>query len=258
MRSDMAKLLIDAPRYKGHTDRSRKWGKRLKYNPDSDYEDEVNFVSSSRKRHGNSKSLGDYLTPMRRFLKKNVGRHWDDVYSEICQHIDCRTLDRYHFFQHVWQYVERDCWMGINGLIYTYGYGGPSRVHGFYVHPYTGVLSEQRGINWWQEEAAKKPPTPITHYRITDIAHYERIEGIWYYIENYTVEHEGVTEIPPYSWERKLIPNTEPQLYRVTWTERIHTCRQLNKKGLRQAGLENEIKEPRPLSRRQRRALKIM
>lgn len=46
-------------------------------------------------------SHGDRINPLVRMLYKNVGRSWNEVWSEICQTADRRTLRGIHLRQHV-------------------------------------------------------------------------------------------------------------------------------------------------------------
>lgn len=48
----------------------------------------------------------DHLGPLKRFLSSRVGRHWDDVWSEICAQLDRRGLLQEHVFVHLLQMVE--------------------------------------------------------------------------------------------------------------------------------------------------------
>jgi hypothetical protein len=79
MRDDMHKVVVERERH-GSTRKSRKWGQRLAFIADADYDDQPKFVSSARRRqYGyNHKWFSDVLGPLRRFLHSNVGRPWDN------------------------------------------------------------------------------------------------------------------------------------------------------------------------------------
>ncbi len=51
------------------------------------------------------KTFGDRTQPLTRMLRSNLGRPWDKVYSEICQHADSRSIRGYHIREHVWMEV---------------------------------------------------------------------------------------------------------------------------------------------------------
>lgn len=71
-----------------------------------------------RRRYRDYKGFGDRLRPLWRYLDKQVGRLWVDVWSDICAHADARSIDGYHLRTHVKQSVrERP-----DGSDFRYGY----------------------------------------------------------------------------------------------------------------------------------------
>jgi hypothetical protein len=60
----------------------------------------------SRRKH--QKFLNENLAPLRRFLHQSVGRPWNDVYSEISQHIRLSSAVQFHILQHIGDFVERN------------------------------------------------------------------------------------------------------------------------------------------------------
>ena len=99
MREDLAKCTTEHPRagargkcYKTH------YGGKVEIHPDPDH-DYLNefggYRSSARRRHWNYKEFTDVLAPLRGNLRANLGRRWDDVYSEFCQVLDRRGLSGY-------------------------------------------------------------------------------------------------------------------------------------------------------------------
>jgi hypothetical protein len=267
MRPDMAKLLTEAERY-GSWKPSRKWGKRLKYDPNSDYEDEVVGRAKMSRNQDHTKlggkDLSDVLNPLKGYLRANLGRSWDKIYSELSQNLDRRSVSGQHVFQHIWDYVAKNCWIGEGkpNKVYELFRNDPVLVDGFYIHPFTGLLREQRLPSRKAEKAARKAKEPITSIKISATERYEKFDGIWFYLNNYKVEHEATTTIFSY-YLREVSPRIEFEdengdkktLYTYKWTERFDVKRQLNGKELKKLGLENEIKEPRPLSRRESRRL---
>ena len=187
MKPYFSKLLTEQERV-GSKNKSAKWGRRLKYDPDSEYEDECSRVSMSR--HGiqyghDGKSLTDVLSPLRGFLRKNVGKKWNDVYSELCQGLDRRSVSGLHVFQHLWNYVEKDTAM-VDGQVYHYWRGGDLlpieksyRYEQYYVHPETGVLCQTNRTERWRYKA----PSSQCVQEIREGQRYQRIKGIWYFME---------------------------------------------------------------------------
>jgi len=144
MRNDMRHVLIDRPRHKswenGH--------ERNKYK--SNDEEAPNKETIRPKGRGvDRKDLSDNLAPLFRFLKSNVGRPWNKVYSEICENISLDSTLQRHILVHVKHAVHQDVEMGEDGLPYSvvkyyYNDNRPlmSRGHwdSFYVNPNTGIL----------------------------------------------------------------------------------------------------------------------
>ena len=270
MREDMAKLLTEAERY-GSSNPSQKWGKRLRYDPDSDYDNEIQRAGMSRRGNGhrshkiNGKELSDVLNPLQGYLRKSVGRPWDEVYSELCKNLDRRSVSGLHVFQHLWQFVAKNTVMCMDGEVREWGSRGGylSKPDWYYVHPYTGILCDSGHEGRWRYRYPKQEK-PVTEIRLSDIARYEQFDGIWYYCENYEIEHEGKTLIAPHFIRVKDTIKVDGEVddqgkplvfYLVKWTEHIDTKRQLNRKELKKAGLKNQAKPGKPFSRRDSKAL---
>ena len=104
MRKDMAKVVTEAPR-RGHANPSSKWGRRLtkdEYNLD-DHGASRGPTSRHRQYGWNAKEFSDVLGPLRGYLRKQVGRPWDKVWSEITHNLDSRSLDwAAHLRSHSW------------------------------------------------------------------------------------------------------------------------------------------------------------
>lgn len=156
MRSDFHKLLVEHPRVA----REQSWlpvralnrkrnayreAKRFKLDENLDVCDlycSAKLPMKSRRLGYRQKMFGENLNPLWRFLKKRVGQPWNDVYSEICVTLDCRTTIQYHVFQHLSFDVCTKTKRTHDGRVMRW-----SEVHGycdyensFYVDPDTGVL----------------------------------------------------------------------------------------------------------------------
>src|SRR5262245_6915882 len=109
MREDMSKVVIERPR-EGHGLPSRKTRLRIRrYDPDKEYDDLPSRVSGSRSKYIRPREIKDFsdlLGPLRRFLRKNVGRPWNLVYSEMKEILDDRKVTGRHVFEHVEMEVE--------------------------------------------------------------------------------------------------------------------------------------------------------
>lgn len=131
MRNDMAKVVTEAPR-RGHANRSTKWGRRLtkdEYALD-DHGATRAPVSRHRQYGWNAKEFSDSLGPLRGYLRKQVGRPWDKVWSEIATTLDSRSLTGRHIFDHIRWEVELDAWIGNDGRLYHKRREGMNRAFG--------------------------------------------------------------------------------------------------------------------------------
>lgn len=156
MRHDMDRVIQETARA-GSSNPSKKTSLRIRHHNGSEFEDLPKRLSVSHAKHqsGFSKSPGVTLRPLRRFLQKNIGRPWNDIYSEICQSIDRRTSRGHDLFCYLeWEVYVR-CIIGEDGKVYSYHrWGGRTPVSGFYVHPETRLLE-------WAKPVRYKVRSPI-------------------------------------------------------------------------------------------------
>jgi len=140
------------------------------------------------KPRNKTKWFSDCLGPLYQWLQSNVGQHWDDVYSKLCQILDITTLSGQHIVFHVWGYVERNAVL-IDGVPYRknrksyataipLGYGYKQ----LYVHPETGILCLAKRI----PKVPKKKPDDFVF--VDAYHHYRKIDDLWYAIELADIE----------------------------------------------------------------------
>jgi hypothetical protein len=102
----MAKVVVERPRTGGDGGRSipiKGYKKRISRDLDGVKQE------SMKKPYGyNTKNLNEHLGPLRRFLRSRVGRPWDSVYSEICEHIRITSAVQSHVRDHVDMDVEKN------------------------------------------------------------------------------------------------------------------------------------------------------
>jgi hypothetical protein len=120
---------------------------------------------------------------IRRVLRANVGRPWDEVFSEICETVDNRTHEGHELRWWVENmYVETHCQM-IDGKIYSdrglsmVNHWG--RCEEFYVHPETNLLCCSKYVPWSQ----KKPEEVRPKILELDGNFYHEHEGLWYRVK---------------------------------------------------------------------------
>ena len=183
----MHKVVVERERH-GSTQRNRKWGQRLAFVPDADYDDQPKFVSSSRGRQygHHHKWFSDVLGPLEGFLRGNLGRPWDKVFSELRQGLDVRKVTGRHIFEHLEWMVETDCWIGADRKVYAPSQGW--EVSGFYVHPRTGLLCFKQIPSARERKKQRLLRQEIDEIRFDCARSFKLIDGQWYFVLYETVE----------------------------------------------------------------------
>jgi hypothetical protein len=213
MREDMHEVVIERPRY-GSRSKSKKWGRRV----GEDFEGET-FVSSARRRQygWHAKELSDFLTPLRRYLHKQVGRPWDKVYAEIRKAVP-EGLHGDHLWSHIRHEVRVHCYER-DGRVFTVApYWGEEEVSGLYVHPRTGLLSRKR-------RASKPPikPRPVNEIALSDSEEFRKIDGVWYHRKFVLIDIDG--RLHRQYTEKKQLSREELRELRKTHPGTLDTIR---------------------------------
>lgn len=176
MRSDIAKLIVERPRSGGPGELDSTYRAEVHWatlRQEGREEDSPSREHIRRKWGWDRKTFNDYLAPIRGFLRKSVGRPWDDVWSEISKHLKLGSTTQRHVLGHVFDYVEIHTIKQADGSI-TDSKGQPIRswrYDNFYVDPDTGLLCE----------VERKPSKNRWRWRPTfPVVRFHRIDGIWY------------------------------------------------------------------------------
>lgn len=146
MREDMAKVLIERPRYGYYLPnydvlRDRRRGRT----PELEVLERLPLRAGMKPR-GQAwvKELSDNLRPLEGYLRSQVGRPWAKVYSELRARLNPRSAVQFHVVEHLFQMVERDVRIeGRAALMNPTDH--PVSPGWFFVHPKTGLLSTPRG-----------------------------------------------------------------------------------------------------------------
>jgi hypothetical protein len=138
---------------------------------------------------------------LKRWLRSNVGRPWNDVFSEACQVFKADNVVRAHIRTHMMEYVERHTFMS-DGEVWCVqrsievpirSLRGHTVWPKFYVHPETGILHEvpharlvdpQRAMSACRDEIRKWISPEVLLLKI----HY-----IWYSLEMRRVDEAPET-----------------------------------------------------------------
>ena len=160
MRADMSKVIVEC--YRGGRDRLNRTVRKDRHlgrSRDLDTLDDLPGRGPTLPRDGSRKWLGEHLQPLLRYLSRQVGRPWDEVYSEIRAHLAPASAVQMHVIQHLLQYVERH--VRLDGQdAYSFRRSGWGMREGrplcddgrtFYVHPVSGLLCKPRTV--WSRRA---------------------------------------------------------------------------------------------------------
>ncbi len=247
MRSDMHKVICESPRYNpGPGKNSRR--KNLPF-------DLLPGKEGIRRPHQNTlKSFGEHLGPLKRWLRSQVGKPWNDVYSEACQVIKPDNVVRAHIKTHLLDFVIRDTFMR-NGEVWClskYGWFGSREMpiahlirwrkwHPFYVHPETGRL--------WEMPTFEKP-IPLNKLQDAQLAPVRRWisedqllvkwRGIWFRCRMQNIAKGHAIEFDLF-WRSRLCASHAREAY-----DKSMFCvkkRQLSRKELRQHKLTNSVED---------------
>ncbi len=247
MREDMFKVIVERPRlgsrhatktklrYDKCEDRSRVTGRRLAYET------------------GYTKSLNENLAPLKRYLHKQVGRRWNDVFSEICRQLDTGSTVKMHVREHLDDFVDRYVRRNPDGELWTTGgWGEEIKLIDYwaelYVDPDDGIIKEtrklckKRGVLFVNNRRKHKKRAQLnTQDFIQTAGHlqwYVKLQGMWYLIElseNPTCTHGW--SLYGHSLHKELKAGTWRQ-HKLWSVVRKH---QLSRKQLKAHNLANDL-----------------
>jgi len=101
---NLARTVVEGGR-SGHSKFDRRLRNRSERRLRFDEEDDV---IRGKVRNGGYREFNDRLSPLERWLDRNVGRGWNNVYREFCERFDRRTMKGWHLRDHLRQMVARD------------------------------------------------------------------------------------------------------------------------------------------------------
>lgn len=152
MRADMGKVLVERPR-PGSRDGSRpRKGYRRLLRKELD-EDTPRTRERMTARSGGTRWFNEHLAPLRRFINSNVGRPWNKVYAEICEHVDRGNVVQKHILTHLFDYVVTNVALidgepcdGNPGYRYGHPLRESDRRRQWYVCPKSRLLRRSRYV----------------------------------------------------------------------------------------------------------------
>jgi hypothetical protein len=223
MRPDFKKVLCERPRTNGaftYHDLRAKQGR-------GDLEDLPACQGMSRPYRAAHWSFGkefsDLIGPLRRFFQSRVGQRYDDVWSELCEHLGAGTTVDQHLKLHARQEVEAETFV-IDGEVCVRGfYGPPRKPSGLYVDPRDGRIRrapdeprrgpgpvwrdgiahdiEENGVLYprpgWQPVRSSRTPPAFPRKILGLEKEAVQVDGLWYWVVFATVPEPTV--------ERRLV-----------------------------------------------------
>ena len=232
MRNDFTSVIVERARY----GRSRVHAKAARFNAglglslnqdsDSDLDDlgqDATHQSMNAPWRHNRKEKRIHLAPLRRYLRAQVGRPWNDVYSDVC-----------HTFQGVvsngdrlTNYIDWDVELNVrvrtdDGELITergYSVGGNT----LYVHPETGILtlSPTTPRRRWKNKPRFEMVAIDNEHKLVNV------DGLWFVVTLATIPGVEVSERPfdvvlgqavfaddiKYAWGNEFYRSWGPGLY---------------------------------------------
>jgi len=183
MRSDMAKVIVERPRY-GSTMRGHAKGywRKLQAIP----ADELPKRERIKPSHGRTKSLNEHLRPLQRYLHKQIGRPWDKVFAEICAFISRNSAVQDHVRDHVGDFVAVNV-IEIDGVLHEVAWWGRLiplekgwRYATLYVCPRTGLL---KNLGKKSRRSKHEKESPTIHVTIDYQVTFIRRRGVWHRLQ---------------------------------------------------------------------------
>lgn len=241
MRSDMYKVIVERPRSGSWRSNGSVRQCRREARPrDPEAMETLTASAPMKPRANDRKYLNENLAPLRRFLMANVGRRWEDVYSDLRAHLSPRSAVQMHVCQHLEDYVELH--VRIDGpkvyrLTTRWNGDRPLRDDGrtFYVDPVTRRLCRP---TWRGEVVQPQRPDEPASQKLPDGRLAVAIHGAWFAVDT---EPLRATDVPGYDVVfRALAGASNREQRRVLYgSDRVYGVkkRQLSKTECRRAGI---------------------
>ncbi len=147
MRDDMFKVIVERPRWGA----SHAASPKLKRTPHADAH-HIGLKRHVRISAPYSKSLNENLAPLVRYLRRQRGRPWDAVFSEICAKLDTGSTVKMHVREHIEDFVLTRISIGRYGEWMFEGQvlgrqGQWFRRREFFVDPRDGILKDMAKLD---------------------------------------------------------------------------------------------------------------
>jgi len=205
MRKDMKRVVITRPRH-GSKLKNLEVTDHRRRARDGDGSDlpQKSSMKPKGKNSWHKKELSDFLNPLIGFLRKNCGRSWNKVYSEISENLDRRGVINAHVFQHLETMVTtKPIWK--NEIPHRPSYNGLQELYKddwgtFYVDIHGMLRQPKHNRPKYKHETN---PNKIKRDNHTYIC---SPEGVWFELIALSENHLGRLHPPP-QWVKELFPH---------------------------------------------------
>lgn len=248
MREDMFKVIVERPR----GGRRRAVKSKLRY-VKGDGRRRITGKRIVTEYNGHGKWLNENLAPLKRYLHKQKGRKWDDVFSDICANLDTGSTVKMHVREHIDDFIEVNIRVDASGDYWASGRWGspqpPRQWSDLYVDPVDGVVKDTAQLcrrlgvptsrQYWKQRRLSDAQRCGKHKclrKISDTVYLVQKDGIWY---KYQL---AALPVSPYGF-KYCHKELYGRLCQATWHEdmpwRVIAKQQLSSKDLRKHGLTN-------------------
>lgn len=239
MREDMFKVIVERPRWGSRHSKPAKL--RLDRMPGRKHATGRRMAMEQ----GYTRGLNENLAPLKRYLHKQVGRKWDQVFSEICQHLDTGHTVKMHVREHIDDFIVTKVTVDRKGRWIGAGrrWGAYSEPQDWfaelYVDPYDGVIKRTADLcrargevsvrDRWKQRRSAKGFVHLIRKR-TETDYVVKLGGLWFAI---------TLDKPPRLGNGALYEDIKAGSWRAHGRWAVTGKHQLGRKALRELGLQN-------------------
>jgi hypothetical protein len=233
MREDMFKVIVERPR-RG----ARSWPRaRNRLAGEDDLPTKIGVRREIAVKGLQSRWLNENLRPLERFIGKQVGRPWDEVFSEIAETLAPGHVVKAHVRLHISDFVAHVAigkegeWLGVHtrrGSARPMPWRQP-----YYVDPRDGLLKDS-ALLWKRMKInprrRREPEVDLNIRRLDSDRELRRVDGVWY---EFVFDERPRTGRNPRVFDlvsRSLVPSD---------TRHAIAKRQLSRAELRMQGIAN-------------------
>jgi hypothetical protein len=192
MRKDMNKVLVERPR------RGKDCNERAARRRD-DLEGPMQL--GMRAGYG-YRWLNENLSPLRRYLRAQVGRPWNKVYGEIAAGIDRRNTVQQHVYQHIDDFIAIQVKLDGDRLVdlRRLHRGDAALMQELYVDPRSGVIRVNKAYRSWRRDyikskRARQAEIEACRRILDDRTQLHLLDGCWFRVEIAPLPGERCVEL---------------------------------------------------------------